>query len=368
VSHYSISPYAREIRPLLRPGAFAPALSRLLWLPVHLTVIGLLTTVLAQHLVSWWLAPLLSLVIGVSFGGLTFLGHETLHGAVVRERRVRRLVGFLGSLPFVISPRLWIAWHNQVHHGNTNRSGVDPDAYPTLDEYDQNRSVRIAIEYGAPGRGRLRGALGLLIGFTVQSTHMLFVAGKRGYLSPREHNWAIAETLFGIALWSGLLFVIGPLPFLFSFGLPLVVANAIVMAFILTNHSLSPLTDVNDALANSLSVTTPRFVEWLTLGFGFHVEHHIFAAMSTRHAPEVRDVLRARFPGQYQSMPLSRALLALHHSARVYKDATTLIDPPTGREWPALAARAVSHPPGPVRDGFPVPDLRALNAARVAAP
>ena len=81
-----------------------------------------------------------------------------------------------------------------------------------------------------------------------------------------------------------LAFLVGPLPFLFAFGLPLVVANCIVMAFILTNHSLSPLTGVNDALANSLSVTTPRFVEWLTLGFGFHVEHHIFAAMSTRHA------------------------------------------------------------------------------------
>jgi fatty acid desaturase len=337
VSHHSISAYAREIRPLLRPGAFAPAHSRLFWLPVHLAIIGLLTTLLAEHRVSWWLAPLCSSIIGVSFGGLTFLGHETLHGAVIRERRVRRLVGFFGFLPFVISPRLWIAWHNQVHHGNTNRAGIDPDAYPTLHEYDQSRSVRIATDYGAPGRRRLRGALSLLIGFSVQSTHMLCVAGKRGYLTRREHAWAITETLFGIGLWATLAWVIGPLPFLFAFGLPLIVANSIVMAFILTNHSLSPLTDVNDALANSLSVTTPRVIDWLTLGFGFHVEHHIFAAMSTRHAREVRDVLRARYTDQYQSMPITRALLALHHSARVYKNETTLIDPRSGREWPALA-------------------------------
>jgi fatty acid desaturase len=321
---------------------FAPARSRLLWLPVHLATIGFLTTVLAEHWVSWWLAPLLSLLIGCSFGGLTFLGHETLHGAVVRERHMRRIVGFLGFLPFVISPRLWIAWHNQVHHGNTNRAGVDPDAYPTLDEYGQSRSVRIATDYGAPGRRHLRGALSLLIGFTVQSLHMLVVASKRGYLSRAEHVRAIAETLLGVTLWSALALWIGPLPFLFAFGLPLVVANAIVMAFILTNHSLSPLTGENDALANSLSVTTPRLVEWLTLGFGYHVEHHIFAAMSTRHAPAVRDALRARYPGQYQSMPIARALLALHQSARVYKNATTLIDPSSGREWPALAPQAVS--------------------------
>jgi fatty acid desaturase len=344
VPHTSISAYAREIRPLLRPGVFAPAHSRLLWLPAHLAIIGFLSTVLANHWVSWLLAPVLSLVIGLSFGGLTFLGHETLHGAVVRQRGLRKIVGFLGFLPFVISPRLWVAWHNKVHHGNTNRAGVDPDAYPTLDEYGQSRSVRIATDYGAPGRRRLRGALSLLIGFSVQSTHMLFVAGKRGYLSRREHARAITETLLGIGIWATLAWLIGPLPFLFAFALPLVVANVIVMAFILTNHSLSPLTGVNDALANSLSVTTPRVIEWLTLGFGFHVEHHIFAAMSARHAPELRDVLRARFPEQYQSMPLARALLALHHSARVYKDATTLIDPRSGREWPALGPHAVPIP------------------------
>jgi fatty acid desaturase len=284
VPHHTTTAYAREIRPLLRPGAFAPAHSRLLWLPVHFAVIGLSTAALAGHWVSWWLAPLFSLVIGLSFSGLTFLGHETLHGAVVRERRVRRLVGFLGFLPFVVSPRLWIAWHNQVHHGNTNRAGVDPDAYPTLDEYDQSRSVRIATDYGAPGRRRLRGALSLLIGFTVQSTHMLLVAGKRRYLSPREHAWAVIESLFGVALWASLACLIGPLPFLFAFALPLVVANAVVMAFILTNHSLSPLTGDNDALANSLSVTTPRLVEWLTLGFGVHVSHHLVAAWTARHA------------------------------------------------------------------------------------
>ncbi len=94
---------------------------------------------------------------------------------------------------------------------------------------------------------------------------------------------------------------------MFAFVLPLLVANAIVMGFILTNHSLSPLTHVNDPLMNSLSVTTPRLVEWLTLGFGFHVEHHLFPAMSARHAPEVCAWLRAHYPRKYQSMPLLRA-------------------------------------------------------------
>jgi fatty acid desaturase len=122
--------------------------------------------------------------------------------------------------------------------------------------------------------------------------------------------------------------------------LPLLVANSIVMGFILTNHSLSPLTSRNDPLLNSLSVTLPRFLEWLTLSFGYHVEHHIFPAMSSRHAPAVRQLLRKRWLERYQSMSLPRALLQLHRTARVYKDDHTLVDPRTGNEWPTLVPTA----------------------------
>jgi fatty acid desaturase len=112
-----------------------------------------------------------------------------------------------------------------------------------------------------------------------------------------------------------------------------------VMSFILTNHSLSPHTEVNDPIANSLSVTGPRWFEWLTLGFGYHVEHHLFPAMSARHAPKLREVLRARFSNGYQSQPLLRALRALHRSGRVYDTQTTLLDPKTGRRWQTLSAK-----------------------------
>jgi len=356
VSQQSIASYAREIKPLLRPGAFAAARSRLLWLPVHLGIIGLSVTALTEHWLPWALAPLLSLLIGVCFSGLTFLGHETLHGAVVRGTRLRHCVGWVGFLAFVVSPRFWVAWHNRVHHGNTNIADVDPDAYPTLAAYRESRAVRIATDYAAPGRNSVRGAISLLIGFSIQSLHMLLVSRSRGYLSPREHWLALAETSLGIAFWCGVLALIGPLPFLFAFGLPLVVANVIVMSFILTNHSLSPLTSENDPLLNSLSVTVPAWAEWLTLGFGMHVEHHLFPAMSARHTSQVRDVLRARWPERYQSMPLWRALWALHRTARVYKDDTTLIDPQSGQEWPALAPRPIASVP-------PVAELRREPAS-----
>ncbi len=297
--------------------------------------------------VPWPASLFLSLVIGGSFAGLTFLGHETLHGAVVHTRWLRKAVGWIGFSPFVVSPTLWVAWHNRVHHGNTNRPGIDPDAYPTLAEYDGSPVLRWMTDIMAPGRRRPFGVMSLWIGFTIQSLHMLVDARRLKLLSKAEHRRAIAETLLGVALWSALGFSIGLVPFLLCFLLPLVVANSIVMAFILTNHSLSPLTDVNDPLANSLSVTLPGWCEWLTLGFGYHVEHHIFPAMSARHGREVRALLRSRWPGHYQSLPLGRALLALHRSPRVYKTYTMLVDPRSGEECPTLEAGPEFVAPAP---------------------
>lgn len=333
-----ISAYAREIRPQLGREHFAPARSRLLWLPVHLSVLLGAAYLLASRDIPWPVKPLLSLLMGCSFAGLTFLGHEVLHGAVIRGKKLRRLVGWIGFLPFVVSPRLWEAWHNRVHHHHTNEPGQDPDAYPTLQEYRESPLVRAVTEW-APGRKRLRGTLSLMIGFSVQSAHMLFDARRRRWLTPQEQARAFAETLLGVAFWVAVAALVGPLAFLFCYALPLLVANAIVMGFILTNHSVSPHTEINDPFANSLSVTGPRWFEWLTLGFGYHVEHHLFPAMSTRHAPHLRQILRARWPERYQSLPLLRALRAVHRSGRVYDTRTTLIDPKTGQRWQTLTPK-----------------------------
>jgi fatty acid desaturase len=146
-----------------------------------------------------------------------------------------------------------------------------------------------------------------------------------------------------VAIWAALAVVLGPKAFLFAMFVPLVVANTIVMAFIFTNHSLSPLGDVNDPLANSLSVTLPRWVEYLTLRFGFHVEHHLFPSMSSRHADLVRAQLVARWPHRYQSMSLVRALLLLHRTPRVYQDdGARLIDPTSGTSMSSLQPRVAA--------------------------
>lgn len=329
------SRYVRELRLDLPAEAFEPATSRLALIPAHLAVIAISTVVIACAWLPWLLVPLLSLVIGVSFAGLTFVAHEAIHGAIVGGRNARQVVGWIGFLPFTVSPKLWAAWHDRVHHANANLAD-DPDVYPTLAQYRASRRIRFFVDAFALGGRRWRGALSLILGFTIKSVHQLLSARRRRLLKPRALRWAIAETLAGFAVWATVAVLVGLVPFLFAFVLPLLVANAIVMSFILTNHSLSPRVEINDPLVSGLSVTASRWFELITLQFGYHVEHHLFPAMSSRNARMVRDLLRKRWPERYHSMPLRRALRELHCTARVYKDAVTLVDPRTGCEYPTL--------------------------------
>jgi fatty acid desaturase len=332
------SHYVHELRPALAPHVFAPARSRLLLIPVYVAVIALSIAAIARGWVAWPLVPVLSLAIGAAFAGLTFVGHELLHGAIVRDRRWQLALGWVTFLPFTLSPRLWQAWHNRVHHAKTNLPD-DPDGYPTLDEYRAEPRARFAVDAFSLGGRRWRGVLSLILGFTVQSAGQLALARKHGRLAPRQLRLVLLETAFAAAVWLAVAFAIGFVAFLFAFVIPLLLANVCVMAFILTNHSLSPRVPVDDPLISGLSVTTPRAIDWLTLRFGAHVEHHLFPAVSSRHAAAIRTEVLARWPERFQEMPLATALGALHRTARVYLDATTLIDPTTGATFPTLAPR-----------------------------
>ena len=70
--------------------------------------------------------------------------------------------------------------------------------------------------------------------------------------------------------------------------------------------------------------------------------------MSSRHAKAVRTLVKARWPERYQSMPLLEAIGELHRTARVYKDAVTLIDPRTGAEFPTIMPRPARVPAAPI--------------------
>src|SRR2546423_582102 len=181
------------------------------------------------------------------------------------------------------------------------------------------------------GGGRHFGWITLAMGLSSQTLNMLLRT-----LNPDT----VVETLAGFAVWGAVAWWLGPLGFLFGYLVPLMIGNFIVICYILTNHSLSPLTSINDPLVNSLSVTVPAWLARLHLHFGLHVEHHLFPSMSSAYAPLVREHLRTRWPERYQSLPIHEALGRLATTPRIYASETVLQDPLSGVTAPTLVPLA----------------------------
>jgi len=334
--------YARELRPLLPPEAFRTNPDRLALVLINLTIL-VLGWSLAHQLEQWprqWLPLFLpfALVMGNSIVVLLFSSHDLLHGNALRQPRWRRVVGLAGLAVLWMPPTLWQAVHNREHHSHSNAL-VDPDRCYLE---SQGASWGSWIQHQFVPSNEVR-PLGLLIGmggswFVHNLRTLLSVlqpegsgataAPSRFSVSPLERRRILVELAL-IAIGHGLVVAaIGPapLPLLLGYVLPLWLGYAGAMAYIFTNHFLSPLSEVNDPLLNTLSLTVPRWVDALHLNFSHHVEHHIFPGLNTDYYPMVRRLLIDRYGDRYQQLPFSQAWRLLRSTPRLYRDATTLVN------------------------------------------
>lgn len=338
----SVQEYAREVRRHLPADVFRPVPVRAAWLPLHLTMIAGLNAYVVAAAPPWYVSVCLAVLAGHSWVCLAFLAHETLHHAVVRSRPLERLIGYCGLGIFCLSPTLWTAWHNQAHHGGAGDPDVDPDGFGTLRTWRTSAADR-AVERLSPGSGLARSALFAFITFSAHSLVVLLSLSHRGGYYRRISRLVVyAETAGMAGFWLAVMLLAGAWNFLFIYVIPVIVANAVAIAYIATNHFLNSLTAVNDPLVNSLSVRNPSWLEHLHLHFGYHVEHHVFPGVSGRHAPLIRDVLVSLYGERYLSLPHSQALQLLYTRPKLHATYDTLIDPRTMAVYRTLAPGALT--------------------------
>ena len=317
----------KRIKADLPPDTFERQPRRALWfVPLAATAVAATATIIRAD-APWYADLLLGLVIGYCYAAMGFLAHEALHGALVGSRRLQNALGYLGLGPVLVSPILWRTWHNQIHHGKTNMGDADPDSFGTLARYEKAPSTRFVARL-APGSRHWSSAFFFAYWFTFHGQVVLWIQARFVRSFARlDRRRAILDTAACATVWAFVAWQAGPLGSLFAVVVPIAVANATLMSYISTNHFMRPMTETNDPIENSMSVTTLPVIDRLHFNFSHHVEHHLFPTMSAKRAPRVRAWLRANEADRYVAPAHWKALAYLYRTPRVYLDPTTLCDP-----------------------------------------
>jgi fatty acid desaturase len=145
-------------------------------------------------------------------------------------------------------------------------------------------------------------------------------------VSARERRRILLELVAVVGLHAGVIAWIGPSVrgLLLGYFLPIWLGYAGAMAYIFTNHLLTPLEESNDSLANSLSLQVPRWLDLLHLHFSHHTEHHIFPGLNSSYYPQVRRLLQVHYGDRYQLLPGHEAWRLLLSTPRHYRSATVV--------------------------------------------
>ncbi|MDD7795291.1 fatty acid desaturase family protein [Clostridium sp. 'White wine YQ'] len=330
---HNISWYASKIIPELPKKVFKTVPTRLLGGLAYAVVIitGILLIVLTKmNLISNFM---ISIILGFSFAAMGFLGHEILHGSVVKTVWLKNFLGAIAFFPLSVGPKLWVKWHNMNHHAYTQNEEKDPDAWMSLEKY--LKRPFIILIYKIPLQLRsLFSFISLSITFTIHSTRMfveyIIDIKEKGKLT----LWV--QFIVPWTVWIGLLFYVGVTKWTFIYLLPAMIGNFIVMAYISTNHRLNPLVDINDPLINSLSVRVPKWIDILHFNFSYHTEHHLFPRMNPKYYPLIKQHILKHWPERYNEMSLSSALISLWKTPRIYYKEVNLIDPEKGKIYNTL--------------------------------
>jgi fatty acid desaturase len=330
--------YRQILRKELPPHFLQPDNWHLVWFLPHTAIIGGSLWALSAFF-TWWLAPILVVLIGHSMGCLGFLAHEICHGGAIKNKKLRHFLAGLAFSPFGIGPYLWSRWHNGEHHGNTQHRELDPDRLFLLEEYKESGILKWLYQLSPILRNIV------IFGFfsVTMTQHNFFVL--LGYMKDKKTTRSERATiLFQFALpkvlWIGGTLLLGWHVLLLGYVVPLLIANAMVISYIATNHFLNPLADESDVLGSSLSVTLPRWLGWLDVmhsRFGAHVAHHLFPQAPSRYSRQIEEHIARLWPDRFHIMPLHKALGLLWNTPWVYDEpGTHLVNPRQQTKSPTL--------------------------------
>jgi fatty acid desaturase len=334
--------YARTLRAHLPREAFEPDPSKLYLLVINLLILSFgwaMGSQLAHWPTQWlWLYLPFALIMANSVTVLAFLSHDLMHGSVIRNYRLASKLAVVTQSVLWMPPTLWKIVHNRVHHNRTNMIG-DPDRNYFLHQPNTFGKGVQSLLFPSSKQALPWLVFGMLTMWGMYAFRnllsALFWKGRSAELAPatftvtQRERLAIAGELAVIIVIH--LLILSSLSFnllqiALAYLLPLSFGYAGMMAYIFTNHLLSPATAINDPLANSLSLKLPMCMDVLHVHFSYHAEHHIFPGLNSDYYPLVRELL-SQYYGDRMGYLVSgaEAWKMLLSTPRQYLDNITLV-------------------------------------------
>ena len=289
---------------------------------------------------------IISVVMGISLAGLTFFLHDLFHGSIIKSKPIAYVVGLSIGLFNLFAPLFWQRVHN-FHHARTgniddpDRSYIATETPVTLLGKFGYRT-RVSDEAFHPIISLLLMSTGF---FWYFSNTMFYGLVAKKFSVKEDKKYQRVQELFKnpkhrLIVVGELILIVSFQLFLFEFVannnflnyfllslLPVGISHCIAMAYIHTNHFLSPLTgEIDDPLVNSLSLKNSWFIDKIFSNFSHHVEHHLFPAMGSFHYPKVRKLLLKLYPDRYKLIPMIDAIKMLCTTPRIYGDYTHLVN------------------------------------------
>ena len=170
---------------------------------------------------------MLAVTIGHCWGVLGLVGHEVLHGSVVRNKKWQNILGLFCFLPFLISPTFWRFWHNKLHHSHTQQLIADPDAYPTLRIFKHSRFMNWMYPF-TPGSGHKRSYLYFFFWFSFNVLVAQFYFRFRNKVFNQLDDKKVKVELLAQGLFHlAILYWVGPANIIWVYAIPFLIQNYI---------------------------------------------------------------------------------------------------------------------------------------------
>lgn len=242
--------------------------------------------------ISFWLMIPFA-VLAAGFVVRTFIiFHDCTHGSFLKGRKANDVIGTITGVLTLFAYEKWKREH-AIHHAsssNLDKRGVGDIWVMTVDEY---------VEASKWERFCYRMYRNPLIMFVIGPFYLVLVSSRfnRKDARQKEKNNTYLTNIILVALYTGLILLIGWQSFVIVQGTIMFVAGALGIWLFYIQHTFedsyfeeeSEWDYVKAAVEGSSYYKLPRVLQWATGNIGFHHVHHLSPRVPNYHLEEAHN-------------------------------------------------------------------------------